>query len=494
MRDAYLAKAKADPRADPAAPEAIRDHFDRVNAILRGLEKERADAEPKHLDALLRFAERAYRRPLTKAERDDILAYYHTLRDKGGLTHEEAIRDSIVGVLMSPDFCYRIDLLDSSASKPAAGQAAVHTVALTVARGVRPLSAYALASRLSYFLWSSMPDRELLSHAAAGDLQRPEVLTAQARRMLKDPRALGLATEFGGNWLDFRRFEQHNGVDRNRFPAFNNELREAMFQEPIRLIGDVVEHNRSILDLIYGDYTFVNAVLARHYGMPEVSGGNDAWVRVDSAGVYGRGGLLPMAVFLTQSSPGLRTSPVKRGHWVVRNVLGEVIPPPPPVVPELPQDESKSDLPVRDMLAKHRENPVCASCHARFDALGLAFEGYGPVGEARTKDLAGRTVDTKAAFPGGGEGSGLEGVQTYIREHRQNGYLENFSRKLLAYALGRSLAISDDLTVQRMQTRLAANGYRFASLVDTIVASPQFMNRRDPNPRENPGSQQKKGE
>ena len=151
-----------------------------------------------------------------------------------------------------------------------------------------------------------------------------------------------------------------------------------------------------------------------------------------------------MAVFLTENSPGLRTSPVKRGNWVVRRVLGETIPPPPPVVPELPSDESKSDLPMRDMLARHRANPVCASCHARFDSFGLAFEGYGPVGEARTKDLAGRPVDTTPSFPGGIQGDGFEGVRAFIREHRQNEFLDNLSRKLLAYALNRSLQLSDE--------------------------------------------------
>ncbi len=193
MRDAYLAKAAANPKNDPIAPQAIRDHFDRVNATLRTLEKERTDAEPKHLDALLRFAARAYRRPLTKAERDDLLAYYHTLRDKNELSHEDAIRDSIVSVLMSPDFLYRIDLLDSGM---ASSGSSIQTASLKTPSGPDRISAYALASRLSYFLWSSMPDEELLRHAAAGDLQRPDVLLAQTRRMLKDDRVRGLATEF----------------------------------------------------------------------------------------------------------------------------------------------------------------------------------------------------------------------------------------------------------------------------------------------------------
>jgi hypothetical protein len=312
--------------------------------------------------------------------------------------------------------------------------------------------------------------------------------------MLKAGRVRGLATEFAGNWLDFRHFETNNSVDRERFPTFNNELREAMFQEPIRFIEDTVQNDRSMLDLVYGNYTFVNPVLAKHYGMPEVKGDADTWVRVNDAGQYGRGGLLPMAVFLTQNSPGLRTSPVKRGHWVVQRVLGETIPPPPPVVPELPNDESKMDLPVRDMLAKHRENPVCSACHARFDSFGLAFEGYGPVGGARTKDLAGRPVDTSVTFPGGTQGTGFEGLQTFIREHRQKEFVDSLSRKLLAYALNRSLQLSDESIIERMETRLAAKEYRFNSLVETIVTSPQFLNKRVPDLRETSELQSRKSE
>jgi hypothetical protein len=473
LRDAYL--AKAEPSNNPVAMDAIRYHFKWVDDTLRSVERLRTEAEPRHLEALLQFAARAYRRPLTKSEHDDLLAYYRSLREESGLTHEDAIRDSIVRVLMSPKFCYRIDLLETS-GKGGRGHG-----------GVRPLSGYALASRLSYFLWSSMPDDELLARAAAGDLSKPDVIVAQARRMLKDERARGLALEFAGNWLDFRRFEDHNAVDRDRFPSFNNDLREAMFQEPVRFIEDAIRNDRSVLDMLYGNYTFVNSVLAKHYGMPEIKGDADQWVRVDNARAYGRGGLLAMSVFLTQNSPGLRTSPVKRGYWVVKRVLGETIPPPPAVVPELPNDESKSDLAVRDMLVRHRENPVCAACHARFDSVGLAFEGYGPIGERRSHDLAGRAVDTQAVFPRGGQGSGLEGVQAYIREHRQKDFVDNLSRKLLAFALGRSLMLSDEPEIERMQSKLAANDYRFAPLVEAIVTSPQFLNKRSVDSRDQKG-------
>jgi hypothetical protein len=464
LRDAYVAKAEASNNS--VAVEAARVHFQWMNDTLRRVERMRVEAEPHHLEALLRFAARAYRRPLSQQEHDDILAYYRSLREKSGLTHEEAIRDSIVSVLMSPKFCYRIDL--TSSAKPARGR-------------VR-LTPHTLASRLSYFLWSSMPDDELLGHASTGDLHKPEILVAQVRRMLKDERARGLAVEFSGNWLDFRRFEEHNAVDRERFPAFNDELRTAMFEEPVRFIDDVIRNNRSVLDLLYADHTFMNPVLARHYGVDGITGDSGKWERVENASRYGRGGLLPMAVFLTQNAPGLRTSPVKRGYWVVRRVLGEVIPPPPANVPELPEDEAKLELPLREMLAKHRENAACASCHARFDSFGLVFEGYGPVGEKRSKDLAGRQVDTRAVFPGGKEGIGFESVQNYIRENRQNDFVDNLSRKLLAYALGRSLLLSDEPTIERMGTALAANGYHFGSLVEAIVTSPQFLSKRRSEP------------
>ena len=469
-RDHFLELAAA--ANNPAVLQAIKVHFDAINSEIRWVEQARKDAEPRHLDALLKFAARAYRRPLLPDEHDEILAYYHELRDKSNLTHEEAMRSSLVSLLVSPDFLYRADLVDSSFG-------GAHYKSTGTAGATRPLSAYALANKLSYFLWSSMPDDELQARATAGDLAKPAVLLAQVRRLLKDDRARGLATEFGGNWLAFRQFETLNSVDRERFPNFNDQLRQAMFEEPVRFMADVIQNDRSVLDMLYGKYTFVNNILARHYGMPAVPGDADCWVRVDNADAYGRGGLLPMAVFLTQNAPGLRTSPVKRGYWVARRVLGEVIPPPPAVVPELPHDESKSDLPVRDLLAKHRANAVCASCHARFDSFGLTFEGYGPVGEKRTKDLAGRAVYTHAVFPGGTEGQGLEGLQTYIRARREKDFVNNLSEKMLVYALGRSPLLSDEPLLDAMRTNLTASGYRFSSLIETLVTSPQFLNRRN---------------
>jgi mono/diheme cytochrome c family protein len=286
-----------------------------------------------------------------------------------------------------------------------------------------------------------------------------------------------MATEFGGNWLDFRRFEDHNAVDRERFPAFTNQLREAMFEEPVRFIADLIQRDRPVQEMLNGRHTFVNGARARHYGMPAPAS-PDRRIRVDNASDYGRGGLLPMAVFLTRNAPGLRTSPVKRGYWVARRVLGEVIPPPPPTVPELPRDEAASNLPVRQLLARHRDDKACAGCHARFDSFGLAFEAYGPVGERRANDLAGRAVDARASFPDGTQGEGIEGLLAYIRSQREKDFLNNIGEKMLAYALGRSPMISDEPLLEAMRAKLAAGGYRLPALIEAIVASPQFLNKR----------------
>jgi len=466
LSDEYLQKAIKS-GGDETGFQAIKEFFSEINDQIRWVESARLTAEQSHIDAVIEFASRAYRRRLTESEHDELKLFYKSLRDDDQLNHEEAIQDMIVSVLMSPFFCYRLDLAAANDQQ-------------------RALTDMELASRLSYFLWSSLPDDELLTVAEAGELHRPEVLVNQAGRMLKDDRVRGLALEFGGNWLDYRRFEEHNAVDRERFPDFTDDLRLAMFEEPNRFLIDLIQQNRSVLEFLNADYTFANKVLAKHYGMADrfehAGAGKDSnsgWVRIDGAGRYGRGGLLPMSVFLTKNAPGLRTSPVKRGYWVVRRLLGERIPPPPPNVPELPDDESKlGDLTLAETLARHRDHKSCAGCHDRFDAIGLAFEGFGPVGERREVDLGGRPVSTLAAFPGGDEGAGVNDLRKYLQQHRQEEFLDNLCRKLLSYALGRSLILSDDLLVQKMSANLLTNQYQFGRLVETIVTSPQFLNKR----------------
>jgi cytochrome c553 len=486
LSELYLDKAIKN-EVSPVVQQAIKEHFDLVASNIQRVEQQRIAAEPRHLQSLLAFAEQAYRRPLTQAERDGLLNFYHHSREQNGASHEEAMRDSVAAVLMSPNFCYRVDLAEASGLANANGKPLANKVALgkpadsATSLNTQPLSSYALASRLSYFLWSSMPDAELLTHAKSGDLQQPEVLAAQARRMLKSPRASNFAAEFVGHWLESRRFEEHNAVDRERFPSFDSELREAMYQEPLHFFIDLIQNDRPVQNLLYGDYTFINAPLAQLYGIPGHFS-SDEWVRVNQVAQYGRGGVLPMAVFLTANSPGLRTSPVKRGNWIVKRVLGEHIPPPPATVPALPADEKNlGELTVREALAQHRANPACAACHAHFDSFGLSLEGYGAIGERRTVDFGGRPVDASAEFPGGFKGDGLVGLRDYIRAHREQDFIDNMASKLLSYALGRSLLLSDDVLIDQMKSRLTSEHYRFGAMVEAIVTSKPFRTKRATN-------------
>ena len=454
----YLEKARRVGGGDTELG-AITKYFKDINRQLRWVEKARIAAEPNHLNAIVQFAAKAYRRPLSKSERVRLLDFYRALRTEDQLSHEDAIQDTLVSILMSPHFSYRLDLA-------------------VVGEEKRQLNDIELASRLSYFLWSSAPDARLLELASSGELHKPDALHAEIKRLLKDQRVFGLATEFGGNWLDIRRFEEHNSVDRKRFPTFTDELRQAMFEEPIRFLAHVIQTDAPALDLIDGDYTFVNNVLAKHYGIGQEPLPDGIWTRISQATEIQRGGLLPMAAFLTKNAPGLRTSPVKRGYWVVRRLLGERIPPPPPNVPDLPEDETKLDLPLRDLLAKHRDNKLCAGCHDRFDAIGLSFEGFGPIGERRQKDLGDRPVETQAVFPDGSEGKGIDGLRRYLRQKRQDDFLNNLCRKLLSYALGRTLQLSDEMLIDEMRSELKQHDFKLSAAIQTIVLSPQFQFKR----------------
>lgn len=456
LGEVYLRKAVSLGATD-AMVDAITNHFRIINRQIRRMERAAKAAEPSHLRQMMDFAERAYRRPLTQTEQTNLRAFYDRMRREEEASHEDAMRDLVVAVLMSPHFWYRVDLPAKEA-------------------GIHPLSDHATANRLSYFLWSSMPDEDLMQAANRGELRSPATLLRHARRMIRDRRVRGLALEFGGNWLEFRHFRNHKSVDRQRFPNFTDELHQAMFEEPIRFFTDIAQSDRSILDFVFGSYTFVNAPLATHYGLPDVKD----WTRV-YARSRERGGLLPMAVFQTHNAGGLRTSPVKRGYWVIRRLLGEHIPPPPPNVPDLPDDEGAGELSLREQLAAHREHPNCAACHERFDSIGLAFEGFGPIGELRRLDLGGRPIDNSAEFPGGGHGKGLRGLQIYLFNHRLEEFVDNLCRKLFSYALGRKLMLSDEPAIAKMKNELKKNDYRFGSLVESIVTSRQFRFQRGRN-------------
>jgi hypothetical protein len=257
-----------------------------------------------------------------------------------------------------------------------------------------------------------------------------------------------------------------------------------MFDEPVRLAMHLIQHDRPITELLDSDLTFVNGALAKHYGgeiARQYSGAsaNPAdWHRVSGLREMGRGGLLGMAVVLTKTSKGERTSPVKRGFWAVHHLLGQHFPPPPADVPELPPNEKQAAKTIRELIVAHTANPKCAMCHTHFDSLGMALEGFDPIGRARTSDLAGRPIDNAVTLPNGQTAQGIPGLIAYIQEHRRRDFIRNLCRKFLGYALGRSVLLSDQPLLMEMETALENNEYRFSALFNTVVSSQQFRNTR----------------
>lgn len=418
--------------------------------------KRLVDTEPAHLNALLALASRAYRRPLDREEQAGLRSVYAGLR-RQNLDHDAAFRLTLTRVLMAPSFLYRVE-------RSSPGLAAT------------PISDWELASRLSYFLWSSMPDDELRSVAEAGQLERPPILAAQARRMLKDERVRALATEFGCQWLDIRGFDTFNEKSEKVFPQFA-ALRGAMYEESIRFFMDLFDRNGSVLDVLDADHTFVNEALARHYGIPNVEGPD--WRRVDGIKSLGRGGILGMATLLSKQSGASRTSPILRGNWLLEMLLGEKLPKPPKNVPQLPESELDTNgLTMRQITERHRETATCAKCHDRIDPFGFALERFDAIGRRRTNDLAGRPIDTNVQLKDGTKFADIAGLRDYVLRTRRDEFLRQFCRKLLGYSLGRSVQLSDEPMLAEIQRSLAANDYRIQSAILTMIEGPQFRLHR----------------
>ncbi len=457
----FLDKIKSG-KASPELIEAVEYHFADMNRQIRSLEAELVANETKQIDALMRFASKAFRRPLTAKEEESLREFYRTSKSLPAADHRSAMEDTLAAILVSPNFLYRWDLKTKDESRT-------------------PLSDLELASRLSFFLWGSGPDELLMQIASTGQLAESGALQQQTERMLSDPRSKRMIQEFFGNWLDFRRFDTHNGVDRERFASFDDEIRSAMALEPVETFWDLLQRDGSLAELIKSDHLVVNATLAKYYGLkwPGDVLDKSTWKRLSGASNANRSGLLTMGVFLTQNSPGLRTSPVKRGYWVVRKLLGEKIPPPPPNVPELPDSEHDTgDLTLREVLARHREHPSCSACHNRFDAAGLLLEGFDPIGRPRQFDLAGREVSAAATMPEGSEAQGWVGLRDYILATRMDDFRRNFCENLVAYGLGRTLIVSDDLLVEEMFQTLKKNDDRIRPVLQHLIKSPQFLSKR----------------
>jgi hypothetical protein len=323
-----------------------------------------------------------------------------------------------------------------------------------------------------------MPDKELLDLAAQGKLHDETTLRAQLRRMLKDPKVTGFAQEFFGQWLQYGDFLKSESVNRQVFPEFDEALKQAMFEEPTRYATALIQNDRSVLELLRSDETFVNKRLARHYGLT-FHGTGDSWEKATGLLEHGRGGFPGMAVFLTKNSQPARTSPVKRGFWLVHKLLGEHIPAPPANVAVLPAKETEtSGKSIRELLALHTESATCARCHQRFDPVGLSMEGFDAIGRSRTKDLAGRPVDNLVRLPTGKSAHGIPEFSQYLVTERKHEFTQTLCRKFLGFALGRSLELSDQALVEKMQLALEQNDYRFSGLFETVVMSPQFRFQR----------------
>ena len=436
--------------ASPEAFEPLREPIMNGAKIFR---QQLVDAEPKHLRAVIQFAARAWRRPLQDAESSELRSLYQQFRAQG-ITHEQAIRMLLARVLVAPAFLYRSEKVQTGVD-------------------AAPVDDWELATRLSYFLWSSAPDDELRQLALSGELHRPEVLVAQSRRMRKETRIRRLATEFGCQWLHVRDFSTLDEKSERHFPTFLS-VREAMQEEPVRFFVDLFQADGSVLSLLDADHSFMNGALAEHYGIRLES---DKWQRVDGLRSLGRGGILGFASTLAKQSGASRTSPILRGHWLSEVVLGERLPKPPKDVPLLP-DETPQGLTERQLIEQHSSVEACARCHERIDPFGFALEGFDAIGRKRTKDAHGLPISTLATLPDGSQIDGLAGLRTYLMEQRRDDFLKQFCRKLLGYALGRSIQLSDQPLIETMLTQLHANDYRIGTAIDLIVQSTQFRELR----------------
>ena len=416
-----------------------------------------ADERACAAEIVSRLARRAYRRPVTAADVDTLLGFFDSGRESGG-SFDAGVQLALERMLVDPDFLLRIER-DPAGAAPGAPYR---------------LSDVEVASRLSFFLWGGIPDAALLDAAEAGRLTEPAVLDEQVRRMLADPRARSLVDDFAMQWLHLRNLEDVQG-DPVPFPDFDDNLVEAFRQETTLFLASTLREDRSVLDLLDADYTFVDERLARHYGIPGVYGSR--FRRVPLPDLTQRGGLLGHGGLLALTSYPTRTSPVLRGKWLLDTILGAPPPSPPPDVPALPEGEGGGrTTSVRERLERHRQAPACATCHASIDPPGFALEQYDGLGGWRTADEFGNPVDASATLPSGRRVEGMAGLRAWLLE-RPEQFAGTVTEKLLSYALGRGLEHADKPTVRAVVREAAADDYRWSALVAGIAKSPAFLMR-----------------
>ena len=447
--------------ADRALELVLPDHARRVpqelqaprHRILSTPPANRADWSRASRDVVSRFAERAWRRSVEPSEVDRLLSLFQRGASRGE-SFLSSLRMSLRAVLVSPHFLFLAE------PEPSQG-------------GIHALAPVPLASKLSYFLWSSMPDDNLMALARSGSLAKPEVYRLQIQRMLADPKATALGERFAIQWLDLERLGTEVRPDPTRFPEFNDALGTEMKQEVISFFNHVLHENRSLLELLQSDYTFVNQGLARLYGLEGISGSHFRKVDLTEKS---RGGILGMSAVHAATSYPLRTSPVLRGRWVLEVLLGDKVPPPPPDTPTLDEKTvNSSALTFRQQLEVHRSRRECASCHDKMDPLGFGLENFDVLGRWRDIDK-GQPVDSEGTLPSGKKFRGPDGLRSVLMD-RKDSVIRHLARKMTGYALGRELNPFDDCVIDRAVVALKENNYRASILVETIATSLPFQNR-----------------
>ena len=420
-----------------------------------------------------RFANEAFRRPASGEEVAQLLSLYKLARGEGD-RFEDGIRLALTGALVSPQFLYRVE------ADPPGSDGQVYAV-----------SDYELASRLSYFLWSSMPDAELFSLAAAKRLRDPGVLDSQVKRMLADPKAAAFVTNFTGQWLELRNLDLAT-PDPKLYPSYDATLKHAMRREAEVFFENLVREDRSILQLLDADYTFVNERLATHYGIAGVKG--DDFRKIELTPETKRGGILGMAGVLTVTAMPSRTSPVKRGKFILEQVLGTPPPPAPADVPALDEEHKTiTTASLRERLEQHRQDPTCAVCHIRMDPIGFSLENFDPVGQWRDKD-GGFKIDPSGKLPEGQELDGPAGLKKVLLD-RKNDFTRCLVEKMTTYALGRGLGRADKCTIKDIVESAEKNDYRISSIILGIVHSEPFQKRKGKDaPSAPPPAQARAGE
>ncbi len=397
------------------------------------------------------LARRAYRRQVTQQETDKLVNLAALVRKQGD-SFQEGIRVALQAMLMSPNFLFRVE------KEP-------------TRLGSYALEQHEVASRLSYFLWSSMPDEALMREADQGRLLNSTVLASEVRRMLKDPKANALIDNFIGQWLGLRLLDRRK-PDPRHFPEADDELLDAMRQETLLFARAILQEDRSALDFLDGRFSFVNGILARHYGIPGIQG--EEFQRVDFDGEQ-RSGVITQGSILTLSSYATRTSPVLRGKWVLENLLGTAPPPPPPDIPALVETNLGTEASLRQRLEQHRAQPTCAVCHNQMDPIGFGLENYDATGAWRIKD-GNFPVESSGTLPGGKTFANPKELKSVLRL-QANFFTRNLTEKMFTYALGRGVEPGDNVALEKICARLSESGYRFSTLVREIVNTPAFQQR-----------------